>query len=311
MTEENKMKKRGLGRKTGKEPETPTSVTIGGEPPVTTVVTSNISNSKSQSIIVIILVALLAFGGVGSIVWKILHDNQEKFSEVAKKSSEAKELVAQINKRILNAKNLADLNSLNDKATEAIKNLEALKEKAKSIGDEETSKNIDSDLEVINSTSAKIKNLIDRESKSISAINDIKNSIQPLVNVEKLNCDQLLDAPKKFDVAIAKLKNPKNIPSESFANVDTRKLINDYINSVQKASNLYKEKKCGVKLPPPAPNNSTPVNSEPVPANPEPIPSQSQPEYVPPAVSTPEYPPPAPKSDGVPICPPGKPLKDC
>ena len=138
MTEENKMKKRGLGRKTGKEPETPTSVTIGGEPPVTTVVTSNISNSKSQSIIVIILVALLAFGGVGSIVWKILHDNQEKFSEVAKKSSEAKELVAQINKRILNAKNLADLNSLNDKATEAIKNLEALKEKAKSIGDEET-----------------------------------------------------------------------------------------------------------------------------------------------------------------------------
>jgi hypothetical protein len=219
--------------------------------------------------------------------------------------------VAQVNKTIPEVKNLADLNSLKGKANEAVKDLETLKEKAKSIGDEETSKNIDSDLEVIKSTSAKINNLIERESKTVSAINDIKNSIQPLVNVEKLNCDQLLDAPKKFGVAIAKLKNPKNIPSESFVHVDTQKLINDYINSVQKASNLYKEKKCGVKLPSPAPNNSTPVNSEPVPANPEPIPSNPEPEYVPPSVSTPEYPPPAPKSDGVPICPPGKPLKDC
>ena len=308
MAEENKMKKRGLGRKDGKEPEKPVPVSIAEDSPVTTVITAK--NSKSQSIIVIILVALLAFGVVGSIVWKILYDNQEKFSEVAKKSSETKELVAQINKSIPEVKNLADLNRLNDKATEAIKDLETLKEKAKSIGDEETSKNIDSDLEVIKSISAKIKNLIDRESKSISAINDIKNSIQPLVNVEKLNCDQLLDAPQKFDVAIAKLKNPKNIPSESFANVDTQKLITDYMNSTQKASNLYKEKKCGVKPPSPAPINSTPVNSEP--ANPEPIPSQPQPEYVPPPVSTPEYtPPPVPKSDGVPICPPGKPLKDC
>jgi hypothetical protein len=301
-----------LGRKNGKEPEKPAPVSIAKESPVTTVVTPKNSNSKFQSIIFIILVALLAFGVVGSIVWKILHDNQEKFSEVAKKSSEAKESVVQINKRILNVKNLADLNSLNDKATEAIKNLEALKEKAKSIGDEETSKNIGSDLEVIKPTSAKINNLIERESKAISAINDIKNSIQPLVNVEKLNCDQLLDAPQKFDVAIAKLKNPKNIPSESFANADTQKLITDYINYAQKASNLYKEKKCGVKPPPPAPTNSTPVNSEPanpepVPANPETVPSQPQPEYVPPA---PEYKTPAPKSD-VPICPPGKLLKDC
>jgi hypothetical protein len=309
MAEENKMKKRGLGRKDGKEPGKPIPVSTAEESPVTTVIKSK--DAKSQSIIVIIVVALLGFGVVGSIVWKILYDNQEKFSDVAKKSSEVKKLVAQVNKTIPEVKNLADLNSLKGKANEAVKDLETLKEKAKSIGDEETSKNIDSDLEVIKSTSAKINNLIERESKTVSAINDIKNSIQPLVNVEKLNCDQLLDAPKKFGVAIAKLKNPKNIPSESFVHVDTQKLINDYINSVQKASNLYKEKKCGVKLPSPAPNNSTPVNSEPVPANPEPIPSQSQPEYVPPSVSTPEYPPPAPKSDGVPICPPGKPLKDC
>ena len=310
MTEENNKKRRGLGRKNGKEPEKPAPVSIAEESPVTTVIKSK--DAKSQSIIVIIVVALLGFGVVGSIVWKILYDNQEKFSDVAKKSSEAKKLVAQINKSIPEVKNLSALNSLNDKATEAIKNLEALKEKAKSIGDEETSKNIGSDLEVIKPTSAKINNLIERESKAISAINDIKNSIQPLVNVEKLNCDQLLDAPKKFDVAIAKLKNPKNIPSESFANVDTQKLITDYINSAQKASNLYKEKKCGVKPPLPVPVNSDPVpaNPEPVSANPEPIPSQSQPEYVPPAVSTPEYTPPPPKSD-VPICPPGKLLRDC
>jgi len=309
------MKRRGLGRKTGKEPEKSVPVSIAEDSPVTTVIKSK--DSKSQSIIVIIVVALLVFGVVGSIVWKILYDNQEKFSDVAKKSSEAKKLVSQINKSIPEVKNLSALNSLNDQSSEAIKDLETLKEKAKSIGDEETSKNIDSDLEVIKSISAKINNLIERESKTVSAINDIKNSIQPLVNVEKLNCDQLLDAPKKFDVAIAKLKNPKNIPSESFANVDTQKLIKDYINSTQKASNLYKEKKCGFKPPSLSPINSTPVNSEPVPANPEPMPSQSQPEYVPPqpeyvppAVSTPEYKPPAPKSD-VPICPPGKPLRDC
>ena len=77
MAEENKMKKRGLGRKDGKEPEKPVPVSIAEDSPVTTVITAK--NSKSQSIIVIILVALLAFGVVGSIVWKILYDNQEKF----------------------------------------------------------------------------------------------------------------------------------------------------------------------------------------------------------------------------------------
>jgi len=181
MAEENKMKKRGLGRKDGKEPRKPVPVSIAEESPVTTVIKSK--DAKSQSIIVIIVVALLGFGVVGSIVWKILYDNQEKFSDVAKKSSEVKKLVAQVNKTIPEVKNLADLNSLKGKANEAVKDLETLKEKAKSIGDEETSKNIDSDLEVIKSTSAKINNLIERESKTVSAINDIKNSIQPLVNV--------------------------------------------------------------------------------------------------------------------------------
>jgi hypothetical protein len=269
-----------------------------------TVVTTKPPSKRSKPpIVLIILVAIISFGAVGAVVWKILHDNQEKLAKVATQSSELRESVTQITNGIPEAKSLTSLDSLNVKATDAIKGLETLKDTAKSIGDEETTKNIDLDLAKIKPIPAQLKILIARESKTKSAISDIENSVQPLKDVEKLNCDQLLDAPKKFDEAIAKLSNPQNVPVESFANADARKLVTDYINFKQKASNLYTKKNCG-KPPIPIPPTPTPINPEPAPINPEPAP---QPEYVPPVTKAPVQNDPP----NVPICPRGTPLKDC
>ena len=308
MAEEKKIKRRGLGGKGRKEadPE-PTAI---AEESQTVVTTKPLSKKSKPPIVLIILVAVISFGAVGAVVWKILHDNQEKFAKVATQSLELRESVAQITKGISEAKSLAALDSLNVKATDAIKGLETLKDTAKSIGDEETSKNIDLDLAKIKPIPARLKNLIDRESKTRSAIDDIEKSVQPLKNVEKLNCDQLFEAPKKFDEAIAKLSNQKNVPVESLANADARKLVTEYISLKQKNANLYQKNCKSIPLPPPEQPQQSYVPEQPQRSY---IPEQPQQPYIPEQPQQPirPEPTPLPGDDGVKICPPGSSRATC
>ena len=307
MTEEKKMEKRGLGKKKPKVDPLESSTTIAAEK--TPVVPKKPSVGKRKpsnpQLIILILIGLLAFVGVGLIVWNILYNKQEQLAKVAQQSTLLKQSVSQISKNIPQGKSLGSLKNLNQEVVKTIADLEALKITAQNIGDQETSKNIDLDLAGIKPIADQIKFLIDeKESQAVSAINEIEKSVKPFVNIDKLSCDQLLDAPKKFDEAIAKLSNSKNVPVEAVANTDARKLVTNYINFKQKASDLFNKKNCGFKPPIPIPPNPTPVNPDPTPANPEP-PAQT---YIPPE---PPQPDPPQKSNEVPICPPGKPLKEC